>query len=501
MNQPLIQAVGPATMTALVESHWFVLSLVVLDIALRVVLAVRVILRRLQVPTALAWLVVLFFLPFVSPFLYLLVGENRLGSRRARVLEAAGREQHQMTADLWRLAAVHPGEADQLAGCISRLCTSVSGYPPMPSNTLRLMDDATEVLRSIEADIDAAKHHCHLLYYIWQPEEGGLRVAEALMRAVKRGVKCRVLVDAVGSKAFLASDLFDRMKQAGVRVEAALPANPIRMLFARIDLRNHRKITVVDGRVAYCGSQNLTDESFRASRNRRVGPWIDGTVRIEGHAVHPLQAIFLQDWFCESDEELMDPGQFFPEPDGRGGTSIVHVVPSGPGPQPATIHHALLAMIHGAREEIVMTTPYFVPDEPMKAALLNAALRGVSVTLVVPDMLDARVVAAASRSHYEDLLEAGVTILHHEGGLLHAKTATIDRTLALVTSANLDIRSFWLNFEVSMFVYDDDFAGMLRFLQTKYVGESRQIHLDEWRRRPIWRRLVDNTAQLFGPLL
>ena len=484
------------------EQSWLIIILIVLEGSIRLALAVRVIFRRLEVPTSLAWLVLLFFAPLVSPFLYLLVGENRLGDRRARQLDPIGRNQDRATADYWQMAAVRPGEDDPSGGQIAHLCTAVSGYPPLPLNTLKLMDDATQVLESLAADIDRATHHCHLLFYIWQPHEGGRKVGEALIRAARRGVRCRVLVDAVGSKPFLASTLHEEMVAAGVVVVPALPVNAVRMLFARIDLRNHRKIAVIDGQVAYCGSQNLTDESFRVSRNRKVGPWLDATVRVQGHAVHALQNVFLHDWACDCEEPLTDLEQFFPAPQSCGkGTSIVQVVPSGPGPQPQTIHQALLAMLHSARDEITMTTPYFVPDEPMKAALINAALRGVAVTLVVPDVLDARIVAAASRAHYEDLLEAGVVIMHHHGGLLHAKTATIDRRLALITSANLDIRSFWLNFEVSMFVYDDDFTGMLRFLQTKYMDARERIYLDEWRRRPRWRVFVDNSAQLFGPLL
>ncbi len=484
------------------QTQWIVIVLVAGDALIRLSLAVRVILRRLAVPVSLAWLVLLFFAPFVSVVLYLLVGENRLGLRRAAWTESFGRNLGAKTMDHWQAYAVHPGPEDPSGGQISHLCTAASGFSPLPGNDLTLMDNSTEVLSGLVADIDSSKHHCHLLYYIWHPSGGGVTVGEALIRAADRGVQCRVLVDAVGSKSFMKSDLRERMERAGIKVVEALPVNAIRMLFARLDLRNHRKIAVIDGVIAYCGSQNLADETFRVWRNPNVGPWVDATLRIEGLAVRPLQTIFLRDWACESEEQLPDVEQFFPSvPAQSPGGSIVHVVPSGPGPKPYTIHQALLAMLHSAREEIMMTTPYFVPDEAMKAALINAALRGVSVTIILPVMLDARVVAAASRSHYEDLLEAGVVIMHHHRGLLHAKTATVDRRLALVTSANLDIRSFWLNFEVSIFVYDDDFASVLRFLQTKYVTESTQIHLDEWRARSLWKQFIDNTAQLAGPLL
>jgi len=492
------------SMLMTLQEHHLVWSVVVVDIIIRIAVGVRVVLRRQPVPAALAWLLLLLFVPFLSPYLYLLIGEHRLGVHRAKTIERLGKEMEVAALEMWTGRAVLPTGSKLHYRPISNLCRTVTGYVPVPGNSVELMDDASAVLKRLAADIDAAKHHCHLLYYIWQPANGGARVGEALIRAAKRGVKCRVLVDDVGAYAFLKSPLYERMIEGGVMVVSALPVNPARMLLARVDLRNHRKMSVIDGVIAYCGSQNLTDERFRSvrsGRRSRVGPWIDTTVRIVGPAVQPLQTIFLRDWDYDHDEDFTDLGPYFPDPIDAGGKSIVHVVPSGPGPKPQTIHQALLLMLYAAKDEIIMTTPYFVPDESMKSAIINASLRGVAVTLVVPDRLDAKVVAAAGRANYEELLEAGVKIMRHKGGLLHAKTATIDRQLALVTSANLDMRSFWLNFEVSIFVYDDDCAGMLRFLQMKYITESEEINLEAWRKRPIWKRFRDNMAQLAGPLL
>ncbi len=467
---------------------------------MRAVLCLRVIMRRQPMPASLTWLVMLMFAPIVAPILYLFIGENRLGYRRAKRIERATQSlDREAYTILERLMAAHTPIKEEYQR-FAHLGNAVGGYEPAGGNSIELMDDASEVLDHLIADIENSTNHCHLLYYIWMPASKGVEVGRALIRAAQRGVHCRVLVDAVGSKKFLRSDLYEEMQKGGVSVVAALPVNPLRMLFARIDLRNHRKIAVIDGRVAYCGSQNLTDETFRARKHRKTGPWIDTTVRILGPAVLPLQAVFLHDWIADSDEMIASLDPFFPECRAHG-QSTIHVIPSGPGPQPSAIRQALLAMLFSANEEIIMTTPYFVPDEATKAALVNASQRGVAVTLVVPDVLDAVVVAAASRAHYEDLLEAGVKILHHMDGLLHAKTVTIDRRLGVITSANLDVRSFWLNFEVSMLVYDPDFAGMLRFLQTKYIGESEQVFLDEWQKRSFVRRFLDNTAQLFGPLL
>lgn len=494
------------------------LWIVVLDWSLRLLVVARVVLRRCPVPMSLSWILTLLLMPipFLGFFMYFLIGESRLGQRRARTISELTASIEQRTIPYLQGRVQGWDVHDTTFNHMSRLCTAVGGMPPLGGNRLDLMGSATEVLDRLIADIDAATHHCHLLYYIWMPASRGLAVAQALMRASKRGVACRVLVDAVGSRPFFNSELPDQLRAAGVRVAEALPVNPVRFLFARLDLRNHRKIAVIDGTTAYCGSQNLTDETFRNKRRKKIGPWIDATVRVQGPAAQALQTIFLADWAINTDENHPDLNEkldeFFPRLPEITGTidaasrnavhgSIVHVVPSGPGPQPDAIHQALLLMIFAASEEIILTTPYFVPDEATKNALINAAVRGVDVTIIVPDHLDGKVVAAASRAHYEDLLVAGVKIFEHTDGLLHAKTASIDRRLAFVSSVNFDMRSFWLNFEATLFVYDDDFASVLRFMQQGYRADSVPIDLNRWRQRPIYRRFIDNAAQLLSPLL
>lgn len=480
------------------------LGLLIFDYVIRVVIALRILIRRCPGADTLTWLLVLFFMPTLSWVLYLLIGENRIGYRRLAKYDILTRRIEEDAVLHWHQQGVVHTPGDGPYEPLAHLGTLVGGIPPMIGNQVELLGTGGPVLDEIIKGIDGAEQHCHLLFYIWMASGKGVAVGEALIRAARRGVVCRVLVDAVGAKEFLRSGLCEAMRAGGVRVVAALPVNPLRMLFARIDLRNHRKIVVIDGVVAFTGSQNLTDETFEPKRGfskSRVGPWVDSTIRLRGPAVQALQCVFLRDWLLDSEEQLADVSPFFPVPIPRAGKSIVHVVPSGPGPRPDAIHQAMMSMFFEAREELILTTPYFVPDEATKAALQNAALRGVDVTLIVPDVLDARVVAAASRAHYEDLLEAGVKILEHDGGLLHAKTASIDRKLAVVGSANLDMRSFWLNFETTLFIHDDDFAGQLRFMQQHYAAESRAIEKDQWRRRPAVRRLLDHAAQLLSPLL
>ncbi len=511
-------------------------ALVVADVVVRLFLIARVILRRTPVPDTLAWVVLLLVVPFISVFLYLLIGEHRLGTRRLARYELFTREIETRAVMHWRRncfdwsgshstiaanekvsrenaptpfggpPAVVPvpvtitDEQARSYAPMARLLTRLSSIPALVGNSLDLIGDGQKFFDTLIADIDNATKHVHLLYYIWEDDEKGRALAKAVMRAAERGVTCRVLVDSVGSSSLIDSETWNRMKDARVKVIEALPANPIRALFNRADLRNHRKIAVIDGAIAYCGSQNITDENFRKRLGSGAGPWIDATVRMEGPAVQALQATFLRDWVLDSEEQLRDEEKYFGPPVLRG-SSVVQVIASGPGPRPDAIHLAFLAMLYAAREEIIITTPYFVPDEATKSALVNAALRGVEVIILVPEVSDNPLVAAASRSHFEDLMDAGIRIKQHQGGLLHSKAAVIDRSLAVIGSANFDQRSFWLNFETTLFVYDSDFASLLRFLQVSYMSQSREMNLNSWRRRSKLAKFRDNCAQLLGPLL
>jgi cardiolipin synthase A/B len=475
--------------------------LLVFDWALRIVLTVHIIMRRRPVSVSLAWLSVILFLPVFGLFVYFLIGETRLGSRRAEAYEKLTKG---LESEALRLLTQRGFACDHVAeefDQIAEFGTAVSGLPPLRGNSLSLLRDNSAVLAALEQDIDAATRHVHMLFYIWCDDAGGRRIADALIRAVARGVHVRVLVDGAGSRAFLRSGLCGKMRAAGVNVVESLPTRLWRMAFSRLDLRNHRKIAVFDGTIAYCGSQNLCDSTFRSSR-RNTGEWIDATVRVKGPAAQALAVTFLRDWQLDATENIENVDAFLPPlTPGEDAECIVQVVPSGPGPTPQAIHQALLTMIYSAREEIIMTTPYFSPDDGLMQAVCAAATRGVRVVLVLPEISDSPLVAAAARSHYLDMLEAGIEIHHYQGGLLHAKTVTMDRDMALVGSTNMDQRSFFLNFEVTLFIYDDDFASVLRFLQTDYLARSQRVYLDEWRKRSSWAVLRDNTAQLLGPLL
>jgi cardiolipin synthase len=461
----------------------------------------RVIKVRLPVATSLAWLMLVFFLPLVGAITYLVLGEKRLGQKfSARTQAIKGRY------DSW-LQDLPPEIRSDLQGLspearsLSRLAETTVNVPAMSGNRLQLLDSAEPILRSIINDIDRATRFCHLEFYIWT--EGGMadEVGAALLRAGDRGVTCRVLLDAIGSARFLKGHLVEQLKTGGVEVAFALPVSSISVFKVRPDLRLHRKIVVIDYTAGYTGSFNLVDPRF-FKQDAGVGEWVDAMVRLEGPAVLALNALFRWDWEVETGRDLnleVEGGD--PSTDLRTGETDVQVIPSGPGMTGNSIYQLLLMSIYSARREVVMTTPYFVPDEAVSTALLTAAERGVKVTVIMPERNDSRLVHYTCRSYFDDMLAAGIRIFGFKGGLLHTKSVVVDREVVLFGSVNLDVRSFWLDFEVTLGVYDPDFAERLLALQDRYINDSAPVDPQIWQQRPGKERFIENLARFASPLL
>ncbi|WP_232371061.1 cardiolipin synthase [Desulfogranum marinum] len=476
-------------------------SIFITDLAIRIGLSLRVIMRKRAASVSLAWLIIILLLPFFGAIMYLLFGEVRLGERRASKILSEQPVISQWTEALYKRVSVDWKQINPECIPINRQIDAMVRIPTMPDNCLELISEPTTFLRKLITDIRRAKSSCFLQFYIWN--EGGLadNVTDALIEAKKRGVTCRVLVDSIGSKPFLSSAPAEKMRSVGIEIAEALPAGLIRALFVRIDLRNHRKVAIIDGTIAYTGSQNLVDPSF-FKQDQGVGKWIDAMVRIRGPVVEVMTAAFTYDWMMENHIPLED---LYPSSDihpvDSSGNALVQLVPSGPNLEEGAIHNLLLTTIYAARKKLILTTPYFVPDNAILAALKSAAQRGVDVTIIVPEKNDSRLVHYASRARYEVLTKAGVEIMGFSGGLLHTKTITIDDDFCLFGSVNLDMRSFWLNFEMTLFIYNKEFTARVRELQQSYVQSARKIDCELFTRRPFRERFMENVALLVGPLL
>lgn len=466
-------------------------------------IGLRVVMVRPLPSVALAWLFLVALLPGLGLLCYLSFGERRLGGRRARRLAELRRPYEQRLREILGRGGSQVDWTRLPHACeaMDRLGTTLAGLPTLAGNELGLLVDAEHVLQAFLVEIARARRSLHLQFYIWHT--GGLadEVVEAVAAAARRGVACRVLVDALGSATWLRSEHPTRLRAAGVKVMAAMPTGPIRALFRRNDLRNHRKIFVVDGEVAFTGSMNLVDPRF-FHRGAGFGAWVDAMVRLRGPAVAALHGVLLSDWFVETGESIdavfdVDPGVARP----RAGGADVQVLPSGPMGTGDALLQMLLMMLYAARRSIVVTTPYFVPDEAMLRALRSAAARGVEVTLIVPAKVDSLLVRHASRSYYADLMAVGVRIQGYAGGLLHTKSVVVDEQIAMFGTANLDLRSLWLNYEVSLFVYDAEFGSRVQELQREYLQRCTPIDPVTWGRRALPARFAENLARLFSPLL
>ncbi len=476
-------------------------------IALSVLTVAAVLLdRRCRSQSAMSWVLLVLIAPLVGPIIYWIFGKAWLSAKRERAYAAVAAERREMRlreeaggAGLSRRAAREAvlGALDGDQQLLAVQAASISGDFPAGGNDIEIFEDADELFDRLADDIDRAAQHVHIEYYIALDDATSARVFAALERAAARGVTCRLLLDDVGSRAFLRSDRAESLRASGVQVVEALPVGAIRRGFSRIDLRNHRKIVVIDRAIGYIGSHNLAAKDFKVKE--KYAPWIDATMRVRGPAVNDLQKIFVEDWYLETDEVLANLVGAAAL-DGHT-AAIAQVIGTGPATYDSAMPQLILSIVHLAEREVVLTTPYFVPDEPALAALLTAARRGVRTVLVVPEQNDSHLVKLASRKFFHRLLEAGVEIYQYRGGLLHSKTIVVDGKTCLMTSANLDRRSFELNLEASLVVYDPATSARLRAVQERYLGKSIRIHKRDWYARPAWKRLVENAVGLLSPLL
>lgn len=469
-------------------------------IAIEIAVLVRVMLRPHREPASrIAWLAVILALPMVGVIAYMLFGEVNIGRRRLERLREVERGMPPpgsgADAEQVNLRAQIPERHEPLF----RVGHSISGFEPVAGNSARLQADSNAAITAMIADIDAAKEHVHVLFYIWLSDRNGNRIVDALQRAAARGVQCRAMVDGLGSRALLKSATWRAMQSAGVKTGVALALNHplLRAPFRRIDLRNHRKIVVIDNAITYCGSQNCADPEFRVKA--KFAPWVDVMMRFEGPIARQNQRLFACDWMSATNENL-DILLRMPWPTVSPGFPA-QVVGTGPTARFSAMPEMFESLIYAARRELMITTPYYVPDESLQNALCAAAQRGVKTTIIFPARNDSWIVAGASHSYYADLLAAGVEIYEYVGGLLHAKTLTLDGEIALIGSANMDRRSFELNYENNILLYDAELTRALHDRQREFLARSRPVTrlvVEAW---PLPRKFWNNALAMLGPIL
>ncbi len=474
--------------------------LMIMHILIVGALIVRVLLRPHREPASrIAWIVVITALPVAGILAYLLLGETNIGLRRVE-------RTRKILSRLPDVAAAPGWDAPELQANVPRRYAhlfqagkSVNGFDPVGGNRAQLMQDSNASITSIVADIDAAKDHVHLLFYIWLPDNNGRKVVEALKRAAARGVACRAMADNLGSRTMIHSQHWQAMRKAGVRLAGALPiGNPLlRPLKGRIDLRNHRKIVVIDDFTTYCGSQNCADPEFLVKA--KYAPWVDAMMRFEGPIARQNQHLFIGDWMAETGEDISRL-LTQPLPPARSGLPA-QVIGTGPTIRYSAMPEMFELLMYTARRELVISTPYYVPNEAMQTGLCASARRGVDTTIVFPERNDSWIVGAASRSYYDDLLDAGVRIFEYRGGLLHTKSLTLDGEITLIGSANMDRRSFELNYENNILFYDRSLTADMRQRQESYIANAEPVTREMVARWTWRRRLGNNVIAMLGPVL
>jgi cardiolipin synthase len=477
---------------------WLFVVYVVFDVSVRIA-AIIVIPRNRRPTAAMAWLLAIFVFPPLGVLLFWMIGNPRL-PRTRRQKQAQINENIAAISEQLNFGTVRPN-APQWFKSVVGMNQRLGALPLSGDNGAHLIADYQESLDAMADAIRAAEEYVHVEFYILQADASTDNFFRALEEVSARGVKVRVLLD------HWANRWKPRYKQTVARLNAMgadwhvmLPVQPHRGRMQRLDLRNHRKLLVIDGKVGFLGSQNITDSTYNLRANIRRGlHWVDLMVRVDGPVVASINAVFYSDWYSETDEILEQSNTIAIEL--GSGDLDCQIVPSGPGFEVENNLRLFLNLLYAAQRKIMIVSPYFVPDGALLLAISSACDRGVEVELFVSEEGDQAIVYHAQRSYYEALLRAGVRIwMYKRPYILHTKSLTIDKEIAVIGSSNMDMRSFGLNLEISMLVRGAEFVDELRAVEDAYRENSRELTLEEWSQQPLRSTILDNLARLTSAL-
>ncbi len=478
----------------------------IVHIMVTLVLGARIIHRRLHVSTTLLWIILLSIFPVGGPIFYFFFGSHSLGRKRTKTGWAI-RQYYQRDFGIGkrRMDRADLPVSDYLKD-LSWMLSIQTGFFPTAGNGHKLYSEARPLVDAIIRDVDAAHSSVYLEFYIVQAKGMIVDLLESLERAAERGIDVRLMVDDFGGRPFHRGEWSTRLERAGVDVVRSLSVNPVKAFSKRTDLRNHRKLIVIDQDIGYTGSFNLTDPQ-RFKEGEGFGQWVDVMLRLEGHIVSSLSCLFNTDYifdstgmdYTEADlEELRDDGSEAPVfEDG----SAMQLVPSGPEMQRSVIHELITAAIFAARRSVCVVTPYFVPDETIQLALTSAARRGLRVRLIVPRDVDSIMARHAGEATFDELIKAGVEVYRFTDGMLHTKIVTVDEEMTLIGTANVDMRSFYLNLEMTLVVYGSAFGEEIARLLETYVAGSDMLDPQVWEQRGRVLRWKEAVLRLASPLL
>ncbi|WP_350344110.1 cardiolipin synthase [Proteinivorax tanatarense] len=480
---------------------WFI-SWSTLFLIIVIFLSVVLLLQNRKPSRTLAWILVLIFFPVVGVLLYLYLGQTH---RKKKTFLKKRKSDYKAVEKLLKdnIPLVKHNEYVQKLSNYSivkkmiPLFVNSSHSPLTTDNNAQVLQNGSTAFDEMLKSIHKAKSHVHLEFFIIKDSKIGRDFQQALIKKAKEGVKVRVIYDAVGSWK-LRKSFLKPLKDAGVEVKAFLPVT-LPFFGEKLNYRNHRKILVVDGKEGFLGGLNIGDEYLGKSPKR--GFWRDTHLKVEGSAVYVLQTIFLRDWqFVSKQNFEVNTKKYYPPIKSTGRVSM-QIVSSGPDSYWAGIQQGYFTAIANAKEKVYITTPYLIPDESILVALKTAALAGVDVRILVPSKPDHKTVFWASKSHFQELLESGVRIYQYQKGFVHGKVIIVDDQFTSIGSANLDIRSFELSFEVNAFMYEKEICKQTTEDYFQDLENSKEVSLNEYLKRPISNKIKESLAKLFSPLM
>ena len=489
-----------------------VLSYLVISYLAGIVLSINIILENRDPTKTMAWLLIFIVLPGVGLIIYCFLGrnirkrklfhtqklasdikENNLFKNMESIEELVELEQISIKNN----KLLDDRNYEEIKKKVVSLLLNTGKFPFTSNNDVKIFIDGNEKFESLLKDIENAKEHIHLEYFIIKNSDIGIKIKDLLIKKAKSGVKVKILYDDVGCWRFwFHRKFFNDMKKVGIQISAFLPAN-FPFIGGKLNYRNHRKIVIIDGHIGYTGGINIGDEYM--GKNKKFGYWRDTHIRIEGSSVYMLQMVFLTDWYYTTKKAEFEP-KYFPKLEHKG-NSMIQVVATGPDSDWEAIHYAYFSAICNAKERVYIETPYFIPDEGLLRALKSAALSGVDVRIIFPSIADHKIVHQASYSYFDDILKSGGKVYLYNKGFIHSKLIIIDDKIASTGSANMDLRSFMLNFEINAFIYDKDIINKISDDFFEDLKNSKEVDLEVFQNRPFIKKWAESVARLFSPIL
>lgn len=469
-----------------------------------VLISIKIIMKRRAVSTTIVWLLTMYIVPALGISIYLLFGELQLDQLRKK------RSKNTWSLSIKNLYNIKNFTSDnykiknsEVASSLFKFCEKRQGMVSgITGNNIQLLSNAENIMHKLIKDIKMAKNNIEIIFYIWFPGGMADEVAMSLIEASRRGVHCRLMLDSAGSVDFFRSSWVNTMCKAGIEIVEALKISLLYIFVRRMDLRQHRKIILIDNYIAYTGSMNLIDPHY-FKKNMGIGEWIDLMARIKGPMVNTLRIIFTCDWAMETGKYVsqIPPIYNASTVEKQDDCQCIRAIASGPSFPKNIIHQSLLTAIYSAKKKLIITTPYFVPSDDLLLAICTASYRGVDVSLIVPMYNDSTFVSWASKAFFDELLESGVKIYQFYRGLLHTKSLLIDDQLSMIGTVNFDMRSLWINFELILFIDSTTFSNNLALIQGEYIANSKLLDANTWSKRTWKKKVFEKIFYFFSPLL